>query len=209
MKGICFTESMFNAVIEGRKIQTRRIINPQPDDDGLHDDDKFPRSLKSTLTGFNGTVNEIGESKEFKPRYRVGDVVYLKEPYFITKGKPYYLYGKPEQKFMPDRYWKNKLFMPEKYARYFIEITDVRCERLRDISDEDCLKEGIKKDFDFDGIDVCYFNKINHTKKINGFLDIAYKTPQEAYAYLIEKINGKGTWNSNPFVWVYDFILKK
>ena len=176
MKGILFTESMFNAVIEGRKTQTRRIMN-----------------LTHIIS-----------------RYKVGDVVYLKEPYalniqssknvaankFEYKSKVLYKYVGdtiPEPLFK----WQNKRFMPAKYARYFIEITGVRCEKLQDISDEDYLKEGILKTKNYSSDREWGWEE--------GQRD--YYTPKQAYAALIDKINGKGTWESNAWVWVYDFKL--
>lgn len=139
MKGICFVEEMFNAVVDGEKTQTRRI------------------------------------SKSDKPRYKKGDIIYLKEPYFFNPetGNCYYKYKSDDTKYP----FANKLFMPESMARYYIKITDVKRERLQDITSEDCAKEGIP----------C------------GNIGM--------YAALIDKINGKGTWGRNPEVWVYDFEL--
>lgn len=82
----------------------------------------------------------------------------------------------------------NKMFMPEWAARTFIKITGAECERLQDISDEDCFREGI------------YDDGAGYVYEPNG---IAYSTPREAYAAEIDMINGKGTWDSNPYVWSY------
>ena len=91
--------------------------------------------------------------------------------------------------------------MPESAARHFIKITGVRAERLQDISEEDCLKEGIEE--------VIWNGKILKSSKhyFNGYE--SYGTPIEAYAELIDRINGNGTFQRNPFVWVYDFKLIK
>ena len=89
--------------------------------------------------------------------------------------------------------------MPAKYARYFIEILDVRCEQLQDISDKDCLREGIVKGGHplAGGVPAWYV------------LDRCFEnSPQEAYSALIDEINGKKVWESNPYVWVYDFIIR-
>ena len=140
MKGICFIQPLFHAVVEGRKTQTGRIVKYSKKQKWIPIDD-IPKDavymLKTTM------VNGIYRSKQAFPRYKVGETLYLKEPYFICKEKLYYRYGNQAEEFMPNRYWKSKLFMPEKFARYFIEITGVRCERLQDISDEDCAKEGV------------------------------------------------------------------
>jgi hypothetical protein len=103
---------------------------------------------------------------------------------------------------MPNYQWENKLFMPAEYARHFIEITGVRCKRLRDISDEDCMKEGIEEQQWMDSPYNIFYVIPDTTCEL-------YKTPRAAYAALIDSISGKGTWDSNPFVWVYDFKLTK
>ena len=105
-----------------------------------------------------------------------------------------------------------------------ITITDIRFEKLQDISDEDCLAEGVEKDL-ADGLALYWFpvhiegisweewkarsyelSRHEYEGKPGKYF---WGTPQEAFAALIDKINGKGTWASNPYVWVYDFELVK
>ena len=208
-KGICFIKPLFNKVVAGQKIQTRRIINPQPDS----------RGFRTTNIMF-----EDWHGREIRPKYKVGETVYLKEPYAETcdeYGTPIIAYkfgGKPRLK-LPDSLgcemdtdwcidnypacgeWKNKLFMPESAARHFVEITAVRAERLQDISEEDCFKEGIEE--------VIWRGKILKSSKHYFNSYESYDTPIEAYAELIDRINGNGIWERNPWVWVYDFKLVK
>jgi len=209
MKGICFIEPMFNKVPTLEKLQTRRIITPQPDG----------RGFRTTNIMF-----EDWHGREIRPKYKVGETVYLKEPYAETcdeYGTPIIAYkfgGKPRLK-LPDSLgcemdtdwcidnypacgeWKNKLFMPQWAARYFIEITAVRAERLQDISKDDCLKEGI-----ISRVTADYpYELIYQIPEIPNY----YATARRAYASLINRINGKGTWERNPFVWVYDFKFIK
>lgn len=207
MKGICFKEPLFHATIEGGKTQTRRVIKS--------------RSGFFNVCSKNGVVTDIWQCDAdgwngdnlipVKPRYQSGDIVYLKEPYVqecaefertdyieqVATGKWLYRYAGhiiiTNDKDSTFGKWKNKLFMPESAARHFIRITAVRAERLQDISDEDCFKEGIYKH-----IDGVY--EASDTLPMGA-------TPREAYAALIDKINGKGTWDSNPWVWVYDYEL--
>ena len=98
----------------------------------------------------------------------------------------------------------NKMFVRAGLMPHQIRITNVRAERLQDISDEDCLKEGIIKgkvgSEDTHFMDAYYIP----TLKTDPFC-----TPQGAYSYLIDKISGKGTWKNNPYVFVYDFELVK
>jgi hypothetical protein len=94
--------------------------------------------------------------------------------------------------------------MPVEYARYFIEITGVKAERLQDISDEDCLKVGIVKDFIIPAWAIGEHYVATYYYEGIGRFD-GWDTPREAYAALIDEINGQGTWRSNPWMWVYDF----
>lgn len=225
MKGICFIEPLFHKVVKGEKTQTRRMITPQPNGD-------FVGMINYTKSKLLKQRFDFSCGKSIDPKYMVGEIVYLKEPYAETcdeYGSPliayrldntaFYLIRKDENgnyyqlntikkpvstnwtinNFPACGEWKNKLFMPQWAARYFIEITAVRAERLQDISDEDCLKEGIES-----------FTKDNQLYKfgLDGWdWSKMPRTPREAYAALINKISGKGTWESNPFVWVYDFKL--
>jgi hypothetical protein len=147
-----------------------------------------------------GSKTEMREIFKGNPKYKVGDTVYLKEPYYIDPSEMNgcnILYK--FEKDINGIKWKNKLFMPEFAARLFIEITEVRAERLQEISEEDCIKEGIEsftkdeKLFKY-SLDGCGWSEMP-------------RTAREAYAVLIDHINGKGTWNSNPWVYVYEFKL--
>ena len=78
-----------------------------------------------------------------------------------------------------------------------MEITQVRLQRLQWITDEDCLKEGVEKWLN------CYI--------VSGIMEnqcknnVCFDTPREAFAALINRISGKGTWNANPWVIAYSF----
>jgi hypothetical protein len=146
----------------------------------------------------------------WKSRFKPGETVYLKEPYFVdVLDGCHYKYKKfdRDDRFSEDEHkWTNKLFMPEKYARYHIEITGIKVERLQDISDEDCLKEGVKQKGYYG--DMAYYNLMPVIIKGVEFLE-PFDTPREAYAALIDAIHGKGAWESNPYIWVYNFKLNK
>lgn len=77
-----------------------------------------------------------------------------------------------------------------------IRITDIVVERLQDISDEDCLKEGIEY---VRSIDKYFFCGVNYY----------FDTPRAAFAELIDKVSGKGTWEKNPYVFAYEFETVK
>ncbi|GHT33154.1 hypothetical protein FACS189434_06610 [Bacteroidia bacterium] len=221
MKAKSFTEFEFRKVVDGTKMQFRHRIKKIDEKiyEFHHNTDNREISEKNYAT----FVHKHPESDEVVydgvsccmhiPSYfKVGEKVYLKEPYSFEYGNSGELHYKidGEDEFNKFRLsedshfnfmkWKNKLSMPEKYARHFIEITNVRCERLQDISDEDCYNEGLICHSGFD--EPTYYEYGNDDTCVG-------ETPQDAYAALIDKINGKGIWDSNPFVWVYDFKLVK
>ena len=204
MKGMIFSEMMFHAVIEGRKTQTRRICKIQPPD---NDDWILARMMCTTDREqrkhegkFHYVVKDGDYSfkkyddRYFLPRYNVGETVYIKEPFC----KPYGMltsYKYAGDYLHKSEKWENPRTMAANQARYFIEITGVRCEMVKNISDEDCLKEGIFER-------ASYFWSGKQTEKL-------HKTPQEAYAALFDAINGKGAFESNPHVFVYSYKLIK
>lgn len=222
MRGICFVEQLFYLVPEKIKTQTRRIITPQPDwlDAGKPYCDTNCRVKNKSKTDEDGNL-----WFSIEPFYKTGEILYLKEPYCVSEHlsvfgsidfiKIQWKFSQKEKIYVNDfsanlayksiihcqekskTGWINKQFVPNYFSSDFpqkIKITNVKCERLQDISDEDCKKEGIA------------IIKNNQLFKYENHLDKdIYKTPQQAYAALINKINGKGTWESNPFVWVYDF----
>lgn len=84
---------------------------------------------------------------------------------------------------------------------HHIRIINVKIERLQDIDDEDCFKEGIYASNSHEiGYGIPWVYEYKKSK-------MAYYTPREAFADLIDKVSGKGTWESNPYVFVYEFKL--
>ena len=179
------------AVLDGRKTMTRRISEDQ---------------IRNSIFCKSGYESIHGY--EIKPKYKVGEVVAIAQSYmdvdrFHRKGKnaAYLEYLDsilPELKLYPG--WGNKMFVKADLMPHHIKITGIKVERLQDISDEDCLKEGIIHVSTFLG------QKIYHTPHVNGSY-LSTNVAQEAFAYLIDKVAGKGTWEENPFVWVYEFKL--
>lgn len=196
MKGICFIEPLHGKTVKGIKTETRRIITKQPLEN---------ESIKPFVKGFFGIYHKVGGIDNLKvtlkPRYNVGEILYLKEPYFILESKQIEYRYEPtfflEGCVMPKWQWKNKLFMPAYAARHFIKITAVRVERLQEISGYDCVREGIEHKFP------------KATSMTQARIDYKSAEPglRKAYADLIDRINGKGTWDNNPWVWVYDYEL--
>ena len=205
MKGIMFTEDLFKQIINGNKTQTRRIFNW---DRGCITVDTVGFSCftpKGKISIRGNTKNGQGEWFE-KPRYMKGETIYLKEPYCIScdnhggmSKKCCYLYATGFDKCTPcNPVWKNKMFMPESAARYFIEITDVNVQRLQDITEEDARNEGVY--FAKSPMGNCYLDYINGGCNI---LVSAYKS----FRSLWRKINGNESWELNPWVFIYKFKL--
>ena len=139
-------------------------------------------------------------------RYKVGEVVAIAQSYkdagvsFVQEeDKEFGCYDFPAEQ---TKGWNNKMFVKADLMPHHIRITAVRQERLQDISDEDCMKEGIIKSKHYGKFVYGYHVIIDGTS-----YTCAHYTPREAYAALIDRLNGKGTWASNPIVWVYDFEL--
>lgn len=189
------------AVLEGRKTQTRRICKEQI---WAHSD---------IVSAENGIYHF--ES----PKYKVGEVVAVAQSYKDAGYSPDYLFyrsinrydGYKRETACSQKGWTNKMFVAPNLMPHEIRITNVRIERLQDISDEDCLKEGVvisepKKKGGARMYYPCEYLKSCANKIGWGRV---YHTPREAYAVLIDKVSGKGTWDKNPWVWAYDFELVK
>lgn len=220
MKKIMFNDkySLTQAVLDGRKTMTRRII-------------KYPSTFKGEwVAGFNihrrhSDKKIIGypcmydaDEREFDmgeilPKYEVGEVVAIAQSYRDVEQGGYPVdsrydafrtanWGDGEDGALNSSAgWRNKLFVRSDLMPNHIRINDVKIERLQDISDEDCLKEGIYKgqcgSADTHFMDAYYYKG-----------DIQpYCTPRGAFAALIDKVSGKETWKSNSYVFVYEFEL--
>ena len=204
--------------MEGRKTMTRIIIE-------IDECVRFPiicfrplenweKKVVNPNYVFNGHVYAVYNELDLlchlvKPRYEIGEVVTIAQSYmdvdrFHRKGKnaAYLEYLDsilPELKLHPG--WTNKMFVKADLMPHHIEITGIKVERLQDISDEDCLKEGIYEDSGDDKFPPSIFYEFEGNK------DDGFDTPREAFAALIDKVSGKGTWESNPFVFAYEFVL--
>lgn len=213
MKKIMFNDKygLTQAVLEGRKTQTRRIMKPQPEDcSAAH---RWYKSAYWKDKPMSLVVNEDGSvycelcgygaklegGSIFRLPYKVGEIVAVAQSY-----NSFYNDECNLNLFPNGAGWTNKMYVKPELMPYRVRITAVSVERLRDISDVDCLKEGIIKgkvgSEDTHFMDAYYIP----TLKKDPFC-----TPQGAYSYLIDKISGKGTWESNPWCFVYDFELVK
>lgn len=159
------------AVINGTKMQTRRLVK-------------------------NGVPLGNYEEAMTHSTYKVGEVVAVAQRYSDVGAASFDEWERNSDWFKKG--FSNKMFVKSELMPYHIKITDVRMERLQDISDEDCMKEGVEF------LNGSYY--VNCNKKVHSRIWLG-QTPQKSYAALIDKISGKGTWESNPYVFVYDFEL--
>lgn len=214
MKKIMFNDKygLTQAVLDGRKTMTRRAFYI-PDKLAMEyfiDTDK----LVICETQYNGDVIEWRDNNDnvrmtFRPKYEVGEVVAIAQSYKDSGYDSDSLDRHPKdlsvRGLMKDSAgWNNKMFVKSYACKHHIKITNVKVERLQDISDEDCLKEGIYRLDSANGNGgIAYSFAGASDKKYIGL----YDTPHEAFATLIDKVSGKGKWEENPFVWVYEFVL--
>lgn len=188
------------AVLDGRKTMTRRIFY-------------IPDKLVPYLDIYDifDIVDDciIWKDKSdnirmtFEPKYKVGEVVAIAQSYKDIGYNGEYSWVQDGIHYHRDRAagWANKMFVKVNLMPHHIEITDIKVERLQDISDEDCLKEGIVKGKC--GSESTHFMDAYYVPKEKQ----PYCTPRDAFEVLIDKVSGKGVFKSNPYVFVYEFKL--
>ena len=154
---------------------------------------------------YDADESEFDEG-EILPKYKVGEVIAVAQSYRDCGGVNEY--GVPMWEIISQRVggtnagWDNKMFVRGDLMPHKIHITDVRVERLQDISDEDCIKEGVRKVVNENGIYVQYYVG-------KGDNACSFENPREAFAHLINKVSKKDVWSENPYVFVYEFNLIK
>ncbi len=175
------------AVLDGRKTMTRRIIDQR------------------TEGWLRMQYNERYDDWHRRSPYMYTETLAIAQAYQDIYNDAYHigLYGRTTG-------WTNKMFVRAKLMPRHIKITNIRVEHLQDISDEDCLREGVVKaniGYYVEGLKCKDWEKESHVEMENGETLKLFPTPREAFAALIDKVSGKGTWESNPLVWVYNFEL--
>lgn len=207
-RGIIFSAEMVRAILKGRKSQTRRVVKPQPVDHQKHCGCDWPRG-KYVFKGSRAYPwpESFENGRLSCPHGSPGDLLYVKEAWRLWEGPSFDGFGEPLDpdiftrslkgadiewlKSRPTEYradtggdgpWRSPLFMPKWAARIWLRITDVRVERVQDISKEDTYAEG-----------VIYPPR-------------AWSIAN--FAELWDAINGKRpgcSWQSNPWVFAISF----
>lgn len=196
---ILFSTPMVQAILEGRKTQTRRIVKQhiQREDIG---------SGASCFSVYDSYGAQYYNEQETEPytladfqKWKPGDLLWVRETW-TTEGHTtkHYAYRADHDSISNVGRWKPSIHMPKTAARIWLQVESVGVERLQDISEEDAISEGIN------WIDVepevgmrAYRDYVNCE---NDFL-----TPIQSYATLWQSINGPESWEQNPFVWVIKF----
>lgn len=171
-----FSTPMVQALLNGTKTQTRRLVNST-----------IP------LGNFEETLK--------KSILKIGSIIWVRETWMDAPNYPvlpekYYYKASVSEQFLKNSKgkWKPSLFMKKDTCRLFLEVTNVWIEKLNKISESDSLAEGIEYSTEF-GYKL--YSKNSFFSK--------HLSASDSFMSLWESINGQGSWKENPFVWVYSF----
>jgi hypothetical protein len=194
---ILFSTPSIKAILAGKKTMTRRIIKLPKDFTGEAVYDNYPFGLKYTSSLGGGMVCRL------LPKWEVGDVLWVKEvwcklvpEHFITTNYVYKADSNLDTEEIRREYircgypykWKSPIFMPRSSCRILLEITDIKAELLKSISDEDVIKEGVRPDLATYHPEGVFYS---------------------AFMSLWDSIHGKGAHELNPWVWCPSFKIKE
>ena len=203
IKTILFNTEMVRAILDGRKSCTRRIVKPQqlvgllPDKCKNGVPEEFLKEKKFMFKPYCDMTDVELISTAYKPPYQTGDILYVRETW--CKGLERYIYRadySDTEKFYRDgkeinMKWHPSLHMPKDAARIILRVTNVRVERLQDITVEDALAEGMDKYIRLNG-------ELDENSIITSFIGIWNSTIKKS------NLDFYG-WDANPYVWVIEF----
>ncbi len=208
-KPILFNTEMVKAILEDRKTCTRRIIKKKYSNTDIDfHENKYGKRLveiqndaPAPVKNPNGTTTySLVACEEIKKPYKVGDILYVRETWcrlqelddnenFIEGTERYYyragdwpdvdFYLKPDGSRLENISWKPSIHMPKEAARIFLRVTNVKAERLQDITEDQIKKEGIREEFP--------------------------PLAQDAFQELWDSTTKEYRWRLNPWVWVIEF----
>jgi hypothetical protein len=210
--GILFTPENIRAIRDGRKSQTRRVMVPQQSFDHYHTMWCWKTLVLDNIWDFpNG--DDRKELAAHCPYGVPGDRLYIKEGVIVDEAfnppelAGYYIDG--ARATLPNQKRLTAMFMAKRYARTWLEITDVRVERLQDISDEDARAEGVSPQIvtEQDIQDTINGASEPHIKELARILGPGEFTARFKFMELWDSINRKKyPWESNPWVWAITFM---
>lgn len=196
IKPILFNTEMVRAILDGRKTCTRRVIKPQPQSRLCYTYAGSHKGCIGKWTYPNRGAHEfLGEeyklpenikdeelSKQWNPPYHTDDILYVRETWKKAPNGYFYYEDWQRNDIADVTKWKPSIYMPKDAARIWLKVTDVRVERLQDMTDDDAEAEGC---FDYTSTALGFFDVWDSTIK---------KSDLDRYG-----------WNANPWVWVIKF----
>ena len=208
MKKIMFNDryGLTQAVLEGKKTMTRRLMTMT-----LHKKngkEMTPVVPDDMFIASDGTAHfQVGHNgymvpKKNQPAYHVGEEIAIAQSYHMLNKSGFVAPEGLDHTCESSAGYENKMFVRADLMPHSIIIRKVDVQRLQSISDEDCMKEGIMEGEFMNTWDTFYFDEWGDVPN-----HITFKRPRDAYRNLIDRISGKGTWQRNPWVYVYTFEL--
>lgn len=201
---ILFSTPMVQAILNGTKTQTRRIVKLPNYHPSVPEKQKKLLTIKDWIL-YDGNNEEIGTMR--KP-YKVGDVLWVREkfaPKEIHDEPP----GDKVHYFEKDSFaaekWKPSIFMPKEACRIFLKIKSIRIERLQDISVEDAAQEGAIYNHEFEQYHCYICEQKGHIGAKELCEDGFYINAKDSFKSLWHSINGLNSWKENPYVFAYEF----
>lgn len=204
IKPILFSTEMVKAILDGRKTMTRRVIKSRHESGLFQVCKRVTDGQITVITSLDWDERPMNDcTGDIQPKYKVGDVLWVRETFRIINhsgsASPYFYKADACETDLNDKdiKWKPSIFMPREACRIFLEVTNVRAEKLGDISADDSIDEGIELvRLVIDSV----FTIPMYKDYTNG---LCAPDPIESFKSLWRSINGD--WNSEQWVWVYSF----
>lgn len=211
IKPILFNTEMVRAILDGRKSCTRRLVKPQPDEKHTFPLGFVTESTEKKDVGcFGFGINEYGGSIQYaKPPYQLGDILYVRETWKKALNGYYYYEDWQRNDIADVTKWKPSIHMPKEAARIWLKVTDVRVERLQEITEDETFEEGLNF------TPPCLHLTGENYCDIDGPCTSEIKYCDMSYGELFGEVLWNNTikksdldrygWNASPYVWVIEF----
>jgi hypothetical protein len=220
---ILFSTPMVQAILEGRKTQTRRVVKPQPYIDCKPS--LVPRVLNHNENDWGKWYWETSEGEtitKFCPHGEVGDLLWVRETHLFYSDENannaiLYMADPHAEEFSLGLFenkpkWKPSIFMPKAACRLWNEVINIKVERLQDISADDALEEGVNYwNVDREMLEggefvADYENYMwRDDENYEDYHFPTYSNPVDSFRSLWQSINGRESWDANPWVWAIEF----
>lgn len=197
MKPILFNTDMVKAILDGRKSCTRRIVKPQqlvgllPDKCKNGVPEEFLKEKKFMFKPYCDMTDIELIMTSYKKPYQPGDILYVRETFIQAAAHTFWYKADGKSWMSKDLLWKPSIHMPKEAARIWLKVTNVRVERLQEITVENALAEGVDKYIRLNG-------EIEENAIITSFIGIWNSTIKKS------NLDFYG-WDANPWVWVIEF----